>query len=441
MRRMTPEELESRLLSCITSVELLLRCEQQGVSTETFVVQEPVHHGEVWTYIVKHAREHGGQPPESQDLETLFGFVSSGPGDLDIYIAEARAHELRRKAREVLLQNLDEFNDEAQGDPSTAVQRTASSLAALNAASGRQAIHFDRDALMRLERFDQARETVERDGLIGVPTGLKPFDAEGRGFLPGEVVIMLGSTGVGKSFMECFMAANAYAAGRKILLISPEMPSDDIGLRLDVMLANRAGIKLSLQELMVGRSDRQAYERWLSAFSNADRLVIVDSTETGRQFSFQDIWRLTLEHRPDVLLVDGLPLIVGEGNDKKGWEILSEGTAVLKALALRERIVIIAAMQADRTSASHKWETTPPTLAQIGYSYQVSQNADHVISMSRVRDRPLERAYRIIKGRNLKEVVERRVLHWNVDNGQIYDRGGAVDRPYSELNESDEDEI
>ncbi|KKL52680.1 hypothetical protein LCGC14_2283040 [marine sediment metagenome] len=435
--KLTPEELENRLLSSIQCLDDVIHCERAGISEESFRATDPVEHGEVWDYISCHARDHSGKLPTDKDLSSLFEFTSSGAGDLKTYVTRVREQELKFKARGVLMRHIAGLAEDSSADAAETLRKTSSELGELQSSSGRRVVYFDRDAMSRLDRFDEARRRIEKDGIIGIPTGLKPFDAEQRGLFPGEVVIVAASTGVGKSWMLCYMTVNAYEAGRRILIISPELTADEQSARLDSVLAGRRNKKLSNFDITTGRANRNEYKAWLEGLEDDDRLAILDSSDTGGPFTFPDIWQYALEFKPDVLVVDGLHLIAGVDETQKGWEVLKSGIAHLKALAQKEDMVVICAHQVQRSAASRKAETIPPALAQIGYGFAVVETADHVVTMSRSAGGDMERLYRVVKARGIKEVVEKLTLHWNVDVGDIHDKGGAerLDKPFDKLEE------
>ena len=437
----TPTELENRLLSSIVTLDDVTYCERAGVSDESFLATEPAELGEVWNYVVKHTRDNGGKMPTDTDLESLFGFMSTGPGDLRTYVAAVRERELKYKARGVLMLNIAGLADDAEASAVETLRRTTTALGELQAASGRRVTYYDRDALDRLDKFDEAKRRREERGIIGVPAGLKPFDAEQRGLFPGEVVIVAASTGVGKSWLLCYMASMAYESGSRVLVISPELTADEQSARFDSVLSHLRALRLSNYDIATGRADRKQYAAWLSSLESEDRLAILDSSDTGGPFTFTDIWQYALEFKPEVLVVDGLHLVAGVDESQKGWEVLKSGIAHLKSLAQKEGMIVICAHQVQRSAAARGSDTVPPTLAQIGYGFAVVETADHVITMSRSAGSDMERLYRVAKARGLKEVTEKMTLHWNVDIGEIHDKGGVerFDVPFGDLSGEDDD--
>lgn len=413
---LNPNELESRLLSSITTVNDVLRCQREGITTDSFVGTDPIDHGDVWEYIRSHTIE-SGEVPTDEDLKTLHGFNRDRAGDLNSYVELVRTSELGRKARSTVIR----YAESLTHDPRRAIRELTSKLSELQTGDARRQVYLDRDADERLAMYDEARSITDRGETLGIPTGLKVFDDQQMGWRPGELIIVFGTTGVGKSWILMHMAVAAYyVADAKVLMISPELSTEEQGWRMDPMLARRYGIKLSNLELITGRGDRDQYEDWVKTIEKSTRFPVLDSSDTGNQFTFDDIWRYTLEFKPDVMLIDGLHLIGGrDTRTTAGWEHLKDGAAKLKALAQQEKIAIICAHQADRTSARRREVMLPPGLDQVAYGFAVSESANRVISLSRSPHAENQRLFSVVKARSLPQLNQLRLLHFDPDIGDI----------------------
>jgi KaiC/GvpD/RAD55 family RecA-like ATPase len=434
-----PVECENRLLSSICDEDDLRHCQQEGVTRETFVLPEgkEVDHGDVWEYLIEHSKEHSGELPSDKDLESLFGFKATEPGDLKSYVRLARQQQVGREA--TMLFN--EYIPKLVGakDPESIVQELSKQLAALKAETGGIIDYIDADALKRLEDFDEAKEAVKTGKMIGIPTGLSTFDDQYLGFRPGELVVVIGGTGVGKSWLLLYMAAVAHKNGKKIFIVSPELSLLEQGMRFDPIRAHLEKIRLSNQELLTGQGSRKEYKTWLTDLAKQKRFAGIERSDTGRALTFDDVWRFTLETKPDMVIIDGVYLLTGMGDSKKGWEILKEGMDNLKALAQQEGIVILCAHQPTRDASMKSAMTTPPGLAQIGYGFSVAQSANRVISMSYSsgHKQELYRLYRVVKLRGGRPIVDARKLRFNVDVGEIHEVPYDPENPGEEETSND----
>jgi replicative DNA helicase len=408
----TPAEIEVALLSSVRSPEDLRLCTDRGLTSESFDAV-PAVHPLVWDHVVKTLREQR-EPPLPADLERLFGFTACEPGDVAAYADRVRERDVYRLGKAAIWR----AGLKLETDPSAALTTLRADLSQTETCAQR-ALLTDRDALARLERFDETRERRASNEFIGIPTGLAYYDGEKLGWLGGDIAVIVGTLGVGKSWVLMHMAVTAWDAGKRVLVISPEMSGHAQSLRFDVLGAHAHSIQLSHHRLRRGEEDREAYRSWLSiAARRSGDFVIVDAPGQRRPFTFDDAWNLVAEHRPDLLVIDGLHLLGVKGSGRSGWEVLKDGGEMLKALAHHDGIPILCVHQATREAG--KDESSPPGISQIGYGYSVGQIADHLIALSHAKPRtPLRRSFITRKVRDDEQANYRHELIFDVDHGCI----------------------
>lgn len=420
---MRPSELEQRLLSSVRDVDDLMTCTHEGISEESF---NDADLKPVWTYIEECIRTNGEVIDE--DLLTLHDFEREPAGDLRTYVQLVRAEELRSKVRQVIASQVKALDAD---DPAEPVSILLRSLREIQSEGVRRAKFADSGWVQRLMEYEELVRLRE-SGELGIKTGLKTFDDDNMGWRRGELVIVLGPTGCGKSWLITYFAANAYNTGKKVLFISPEMTDTETMWRFEPIYATLINSKstLSNRALSTGMQDLEKYKAFgKQAWEKNKRsdLVVMDSSQSGRQLSYEDIWTHALEFEPDVIIVDGLHLMTGGGKETKGWEILKEGVEYLKALAQQQNLVVIAAHQPDR-SAQKRSGGTPPLLHQIGYGFSVAQSANRVISLGFVEGQGNRRCFIVPKMRGFEEVYHERFINWDVDTGKIWE----LDKPQNE---------
>ena len=407
------ETLEARLISSIRDLSSLNKCVEAGVTADTFITGP---NNKVWGYLLDHTRRQGGNLPTDDDLLAVHGFVTGDPGDLDTYLNEALARHVGRKARIVLSKYLTTLD----ADPGGTVRALSRELSDLKLGVHRRVVRADKDALSRLTSFDLAVAAAERNEILGIPTGLKWFNDNRYGYLPGEMVGIIGTTEIGKSWFMLYMAAVAYNSGKKVLVFSPEMTGDELSIRWDVLLAQLKGVTFSHDDITQGRADRKRYESWLMSLQGRDDFTIIDSAEVGRPLNFDDIWRYTMDYQPDMVCIDGLDLIaLAGGKGKKDYEVLKEGGAMLKSLAQQARVPILFVHQGNRGTADNPF--TPPGKADVAYGYSVSTICDTMFGIARDKRSPDIRVYMVQKLRGHAKPTNRKYMHWDVDHGNIYE--------------------
>jgi replicative DNA helicase len=413
MSEPAPAVLEATLLSSLRTPGDVRLCKELGISADSFDAV-PELHAKVWTYLDDYLRRQD-EPPKVEDLRQLFGFEVTEPGDLEEYARRVREREVYRLAKSAVWRR----GADLEVKPTEAIAGLIEDLSALHIDGGRRRQHFlDSGAKERLDRFDEAQRVRARGGFIGIPTGLEYFDCQNMGFVGGDVVIVFGTLGVGKSWLLMHMAVTAWNAGKRVLMISPEMTIAEQGLRFDVMGAHLKHIELSHRKLRHGEETRERYMAWLHYCAQGENFVILDAPSARRPFTFDDVWALTAEYKPDEVVIDGLHLLGIKGAGKAGWEVLKEGVEMLKALAQHDNIPVLAVHQATREAG--KDESTPPGIAQIGYGYSIAQVADYVFALS--HSKPYDsghRSYLTRKVRDDERSIRRHELLWDVDRGHI----------------------
>jgi replicative DNA helicase len=183
--------------------------------------------------------------------------------------------------------------------------------------------------------------------LLGVPSGFGKLDKLLGGFQKSDLVILAARPSVGKTALALNFAANAakkYA--QRVAFFSLEMSAEQLVQRL---LSSETGI--NQQRLRLGDVKE---EEWLMLMEAAgvlsETLVFIDDTPAGSVLELRTkARRLQAEHGLDLVVVDYLQLMRGEGgrNDNRVQEI-SYITRSLKSLARELEVPLIALSQLSR---------------------------------------------------------------------------------------------
>lgn len=279
--------------------------------------------------------------------------------------------------------------------------------------------YYEASAIDRLNQIEE-RARRRREGIfIGIPTGLPVYDEDGYGIQPGELITILGKTGVGKSWLLAELCVNAYLSGKKILYLSPEMSSFETELRVDCFMMHKQGIEgVSHHALEMGEEAAvNRYRAWIAALPNDDRWVTLDSDRQGG-FTIGAIYDLLFQHKPDVLAIDGFQLLAGSKSGQ-GWENIKANADGIKAIGLLKKLAIYNVMQVQRSVGIHE----NPTLEQAAYGFALIEASDKVMSLGAVRGQPDRRMLKLLKWRNQSLPPTRVHLTFNVDAGHIQQTG------------------
>jgi replicative DNA helicase len=220
-------------------------------------------------------------------------------------------------------------------------------------------------------------ELEERPGsmLTGVPTGFKEFDRISQGLNRGNLIIIAGRPGMGKTSFALNVCQNVAIRERKTVgIFSLEMSQQELALRI---LCSEADISFSRL-----RSNRVSQKEWtriiqtVRAIGDAP-LYIDDSPNPTLLEIASKARRLKAERGLAVVVLDYLQLMQAGGRyENRNLEIaaISRG---MKQLAKELEIPVIAlsqlSRQTERRGSDHR-----PQLSDLRESGSIEQDADMV---------------------------------------------------------------
>ena len=245
---------------------------------------------------------------------------------------------------------------------------------ALNAGSARDDGH---------DYFDMAllRRMGERDP---VNTGLPMLDRYLSGGLgAGEVGIILAGTGVGKSMMLVFLAAEALKQGLNVLYYTMELSDHMCALRLDSKLT---GIELSA---LLGDSDgdfRERVNKKIQGIRNKTgkepRVIIKEYPTRTASITTIRTHLMKMRHKgfvPDIILCDYADIMKPLSAYKEKRYELESNIEQLRALAGELKVPVWTASQTNREGL----DTSVVGLKTISESLAKAMVADVIISVGR----------------------------------------------------------
>jgi replicative DNA helicase len=229
---------------------------------------------------------------------------------------------------------------------------------------------------------DTIEDLEERPGstLTGIPTGFIDLDRITHGLNRGNLIIIAGRPGMGKSSFAVNVAQHvAIREGKAVALFSLEMSDRELVLRI---LCSEAD--LSFPRLRAGHLSQQQWTQILATEKRlrAAPLFIDDGANPSLLEVTSKARRLRAEVGLDLLIIDYLQLMQAGGRyENRNLEIaaISRG---LKQLAKELEIPVIAlsqlSRQPERRGGDHR-----PQLADLRESGSIEQDADLVMFVYR----------------------------------------------------------
>lgn len=231
-----------------------------------------------------------------------------------------------------------------------------------------------------------AQAYANENKIVGIPTGLRDLDAKMGGMQRGNLVLLAGRPGMGKSAVALNFIRNSARKDYRTLMFSKEMPADELGERMisdyifDLPCAN-----LPYRFLRTGNFHEQLFEYVREAAEAHSRLPIDVEEQPGLTMSqiATRARRYKRKHRKlDILCIDHLGLIK-PSERYRGNRVneIMEITGGLKALAKELDCVVLLLSQLSREV--EKREDKRPILADLRDSGSIEQDADTVIFLFR----------------------------------------------------------
>ncbi|MGB5879412.1 MAG: replicative DNA helicase, partial [Thermoanaerobaculia bacterium] len=217
-------------------------------------------------------------------------------------------------------------------------------------------------------------------GFLGLSSGFADLDTMTRGFHPGNLVVIAGRPGMGKTSLALNIAEHtAIHENRPVGLFSLEMSQEELALRI---LSSQ--VDISFGPLRSGHLSQKQWTKVVQAVKTVSQapLFIDDSANPSMLEIASKARRLRAESGLDLIVVDYLQLMQGTSRyENRNLEIAAI-TRSLKQLAKELRIPVIAlsqlSRQPERRSGDHR-----PQLADLRESGSIEQDADVVVFIYR----------------------------------------------------------
>ncbi len=394
---------EVRLLNSIVDTQDYVSAVNSGVENVF------LEYRDVWNFIVSHYETHSKVPSKEtvKQHHQDFEFIST-PEPLAYYVDEAKKESLSYQTRGIVAKAHGLINESGPKEALSFLMEETSKLYKFSSNL--------KDTDLAGEWKDRVRDLKARSlnpkAIAGIPSGIDVIDKVFGGWQSGDFIVLLGWTGVGKSFIARLFAVNAWKAGYRPLIISLEMNKQQEGQRLDTLLNNGEGHFTNTDLIKANPGIVDGYEKWAQATfegKHAIHLVTSEGLETADQNMVQ---AKIDQYHPDMVILDYHSLFDDSSGAKNETEKAKNLSKAFKRIAVKNGIPIIdvaAVTMADGHSER------PPELEEVAWSKQLAYDADLVLAIHRELSS------------DLFQVVSRKVrrashfgfyLRWNLETGK-----------------------
>lgn len=233
--------------------------------------------------------------------------------------------------------------------------------------------------ILQLSYESIAKNSENQGGITGLDTGFGELNKRTGGFHGGELIIIAGRPGMGKSTFAVNIAEYvSIHLGKTVAIFNLEMPRDQIVNRI---ICSQALV--SNGKIRTGTLQPDDWEKIVDVADTIARapMYIDDSASITVSQIRAKCRRLKQINNLEMVVIDYLQLMQGSGRSENRQQEISEISRSLKVLAKELDIPVVALSQLKRESESQKGKR--PILSDLRESGAIEQDADMVMFLFR----------------------------------------------------------
>lgn len=224
-------------------------------------------------------------------------------------------------------------------------------------------------------------EEIHKDGgkTRGVPTGFYQLDRMTNGLQRSDLILIAARPSVGKTSLAMNIVSNAaIESGAKCAVFSLEMSKAQLAQRMLCSVAN-----VDMSKALHGELQENDWTKLWKAHKKLSQCKIyVDDSSLNRPSTILSKCRkLKRERGLDLIMIDYLQLMTGDGKTDNRQQEISEISRKMKILAKEINVPVIVLSQLSR--AVEQRSNKLPVLSDLRESGAIEQDADMVIFIHR----------------------------------------------------------
>jgi replicative DNA helicase len=247
---------------------------------------------------------------------------------------------------------------------------------------------------------------------VGIPSGIDVIDKTFGGWQEGDFIVLLGWTGVGKSFIARLFAVNAWKAGYRPMIISLEMNKKQEGQRLDTLLNNGEGYFTNTDLIKANPDIVGTYESWAeNTFEGKHPIYLI--TSEGLETADQNMVQAKIDqYQPDLVILDYHGLFDDASGARNETEKAKNLSKAFKRIAVKNNVPII---DVAAVTMADGHGDRPPELEEVAWSKQLAYDADLVLAIHREFNSDL---FQVVSRKVRRATHFGFYLRWNLETGK-----------------------
>ena len=213
---------------------------------------------------------------------------------------------------------------------------------------------------------------TNKSDVTGITTGFKDLNKKINGLQRTDLILIAARPAMGKTAFSLNLVQNAALKGdASVAVFSLEMSKDQLVQR---MLSSQSHVEL--KKIKTGTLDENDWPRIIDAMAVLSNVnIYIDDTPGIKISELRSKCRkLTIEKGLDLILIDYLQLMEGEGNNESRQQEIAKISRSLKIIAKELNCPVVALSQLSRAPeqrADHR-----PMLSDLRESGSIEQDAD-----------------------------------------------------------------
>lgn len=266
------------------------------------------------------------------------------------------------------------------------------------------------------KRKEEYLKRQRSGGMTGIPTFIDELDKLTGGYNKGELVTLMGYTGLGKSWMGIIKAVAQAKAGYKVLFFTTEMSTSMVFRRVDAVWNLLNYTRFRKGQLLPDEERRYFdYLEEMENSSDEDTMLVVEQATGG----VSQISAKIDQYQPDIVYVDGAYLLDDEEGDEDNWAGITRVWRGLHKICLAKDVPIVASTQSKDEKGA--------TLKSMSFAKAIAMESDVVLVLEQDEQMRNDREI-IVKPLKLREGEINRIvtMNWDFDEmkfNSIYSEG------------------
>jgi len=238
------------------------------------------------------------------------------------------------------------------------------------------------DTEERLKLYDDIR--ADPNKYTGIPSGIIQLDSLTGGFQPGELILIAGKQGSGKSILLMNFGYNAWMYGKNVVYFTLEMPKIQIERRFDARATAMTYYKIKTQQITESESSDFKTKLNEEMAKRKNIFYIVDMPKMATPMLIESkVKQLQKKFNIDIILIDYMSLM--SQNSKKhtdAWEsTLSIANDLKFTLARASNIPVVTPVQITSAGIAKKDFGDDYDISDLALTRRLADPCDTILGL------------------------------------------------------------